>query len=241
MSRAAGIARAAAPWIAAAAGALAYSSLFVDYWEEIAYRRIIRTAWLALALCAAAAAAAPLVARLRAGSWRTAAAAAFAALLAYAAVHNISEVQRPLFRDTARDHFGLSDLEILSAFTDGNLFYPHEAFLEEARRAIPEDAAVLYVGELRSDPVNYALYPRRVYSIPAMHAAGRLQIAEGWADRLDPLFDRKRDWTTNPKFGEEAVRREVERAIRERGIEWIVVVSIRDPHGSGFWRIGAAE
>ncbi|MCC5876381.1 MAG: hypothetical protein JJU11_09215 [Candidatus Sumerlaeia bacterium] len=133
---------------------------------------------------------------------------------------------------------GYSDSEILADFTATNRFYPNEGFLEEVRRFVPEDEAVLYVGSMRGDPINYALYPRRVYMMPDAQRATMDLLALQWRPVGDPMFPE--GFAPNLFDGElprGELAEEILSVVRDKNIKWFLTWDVLDPEAGRLWRI----
>lgn len=144
----------------------------------------------------------------------------------------------PRYRADRISYAGENDGTILRAFTDRDFYYPPESFLEEARRVIPMDGAVLYVGDIRPDPVNYALYPRPVYAIPALQRATLAAAVRAWSHDGDPAYpDGFARWLEDEADAAD-IDAETRRAVREHSIGWVVYVDSMDETANRIIRIG---
>jgi len=158
------------------------------------------------------------------------------------------ELEQFLRRDVERhradrlSYKGESDLAIMTAFTDPHFYFPPESFLEEARRTIPEDESVLYIGDIRPDPVNYALYPRPVYAIPELQRATLASAIHAWSRTPDPGFeDGFAQWLEEDTVDAEAIAESTRTLIRERDIRWAVIVDAFDAGRNRIVRLGGID
>ncbi len=215
------------------------------YWAGSSIRESMVTLFTACLLAHLLRSTVPLLARGRATPGRLAVAIVctltLAALLLVAANQFFSR-EVPRFRADRIAFSGESDLAILRAFTDRHFYYPSESFLEQARLAIPLDEAVLVIGDIRPDPVNYALYPRRVYALPELQRAALASAVASWSREADPAFPEGfAPWLRQPVSNPAAIARETEAMIRLKDIRWVVVVDAFDESRNSIVRIGRSR
>lgn len=147
----------------------------------------------------------------------------------------------PRHRADRISYAGESDAAILRAFTDRNFYYPPESFLEAARSVIPLEDSVLYIGDIRPDPVNYGLYPRRVFAIPALQRATLAAAVRSWSRQADPAFpDGFAKWLEDEPDAA-VIEAETQRLVREHAIKWVVYVDSLDESANRVIRIGGGS
>jgi len=125
---------------------------------------------------------------------------------------------------------GLADGGVLAEYTRMNTYYPDERFLDMARALIPSGDAVLYAGSMRGDPINYALYPRRVHMIPELQRATLDLLGLHWKPVDDPMFEEGfASYLHDPQIDSEELRARILALVKEEGIDWLVTWDVVDP------------
>lgn len=132
---------------------------------------------------------------------------------------------------TSRVIQSMSDEEYLTRHSMIYRNYPDMQFVREARRRIPEDAAVAYFGDLVPHHLNYYLYPRAVYLAPEFQRI-LLQIHQNSEiDRVDPLLGEP-PIDPLPGLHDPDVRAEIRRMVHEKDIQWIVIYDSLEPRNN---------
>lgn len=160
------------------------------------------------------------------------------ATLAFGAVQLVARREAAIGREIWQPMAGATDAEYLEALTANSRWYPSEAFLAAAAGVIPEDEAVLYIGNYRPDPFSAALHPRPVYALPALQRATIAGLMEGWSPEPDPAHPRGYT-ATFPAMTELPgdLREQVEALVRERDIRWVIEADLADPAAARLYRI----
>jgi hypothetical protein len=126
---------------------------------------------------------------------------------------------------------GASDDEILNDLTNHDRFYQPHTLMMNVRRETSENEAILYIGDLRPDPVSYLLYPRPVYVLPQLQADLNQQVFRNWSGLHDPGH-------IGDLIGGHSAPPEGLKSIVDRtGLRWIVEFHSSNRHVNVFWKV----
>lgn len=136
-------------------------------------------------------------------------------------------------------HQGATNRESMSYFYDYGRWYPRPSFINEVAEQVGEDEGILYFGDLRGHMFSYLLYPRKVYVHPEIQLMHDQNEQCRWiSEDSDPLqpYDKRFDDVASGLDNPEVVK-EIDQAIDDRGIEWVIIYDSLKPEETLFYRI----